>query len=334
MRRSDKNNDFRSADDYPPAHRFRGHAFFRLPSAVDSVRTDSKANTFGSRGLPIVFVMFMIGYLLMSGCNDPFQPLQENDSLPFSMTGYLDASADTQWVRITPLRKQVESLLEKPEMKVTIKNIKNGDTAVMNSTLVPFYFPGGYNALNSSTRLDIEAGQTYQLTAERPDGAKSSAEVTIPEDFPTPQLHYIDNTGCLVTLKTRGVENIADVQYRMRIRVRRPELDLVTNISASYRHKTFRESSGRYSTTINVRNARSRAFERFGNYVENTTINIQERYFFIATGGPEWTEVVEQSAVDELVFTLPNFVSNVEDGVGYMFGIVSKSIPDTGCPNE
>lgn len=283
---------------------------------------------------PFAFILFTICFLIISACNEPFQPLQENDSVSFSMFGYLDASADTQRVRIIPLREQVESFLEKPEMKVTIKNMQSNESAVMTSSLTPFYLPTGYNAINSITPMDIEFGQTYQLTAERPDGATSTVDVTIPEDFPAPEVHYIDNTGCLVTLKTSGVENLADVQYRMRIRIRRPGLDFVTNISAPYRHRTFLESAGRFSTTINVRSARTNAFERFGNFPENTTVDILERYFFVATGGPGWTEIEQNASVDELIFGLPNFISNVENGVGYMFGIVSKSIPDIGCPSE
>lgn len=282
----------------------------------------------------ILFIFAVSLFTFLSSCDQTFQPIQDNYIAPFSMFGYLDASVDTQRVRITPLRAQAASFSNKPDMKIMIKNLRNNETTVMSSSLTPFYLPTGYQALNSTAYLDIKFGHTYQLTAERPDGVKSTVEVTIPEDFPTPEVKYIDNTGCLVTLKTSGVQNLADVQYRMRIRVRRPGLDIVTNIYVPYRHLTFQESAGFYSTTINVQRARILAFERFGGLPENTTVDILERYFFVATGGPEWSEIEEDATFDEILFNLPNFVSNVENGVGYMFGIVSKSIPDTGCPND
>ncbi|NIT61768.1 MAG: hypothetical protein GWN00_37885, partial [Aliifodinibius sp.] len=64
------------------------------------------------------------------------------------MFGYLDASADTQWVRVAPIRRQISmSAKDIPNMKITIEDPKNGDTTVMNDSL--FLYPDGFNVLNA-----------------------------------------------------------------------------------------------------------------------------------------------------------------------------------------
>lgn len=62
---------------------------------------------YGSRTLAILFtfaVSLLPCLLFLTGCDQTFQPLQENNAAAFSMFGYLDASADRQTVRITPLQ--------------------------------------------------------------------------------------------------------------------------------------------------------------------------------------------------------------------------------------
>lgn len=56
------------------------------------------------------------------------------------------------------------------------------------------------------------------------------------------------------------------------------------------------------------------------------------RQIFVASGGPEWNE--EIPSMNDLVYNLPASFSNVEGGVGYLIGIVSKTIPFKGCFNE
>lgn len=67
----------------------------------------------------------------------------DNDSVSFSIYGYLDATADTQWVRVAPVRKLLASPVEKPEMMVSLEHLSSGDKVVMSDTLLKFQFPTG-----------------------------------------------------------------------------------------------------------------------------------------------------------------------------------------------
>ncbi|TVQ04901.1 MAG: hypothetical protein EA359_04900 [Balneolaceae bacterium] len=52
-------------------------------------------------GILFTFAFSLFTFTLFIACDEPFQPLLENNSAPFSIYGYLDATADTQWVRVT-----------------------------------------------------------------------------------------------------------------------------------------------------------------------------------------------------------------------------------------
>lgn len=282
--------------------------------------------------LPFYFSLLIISFLLLPGCEQTFQPLKENSAAPFSMFGYLDASADTQTVRITPLQEQISTLTKLPDMHVTLEHLGSGETTVLKDSLQQFYLPAGYTALNSSTKMDIDFGESYRLTAERSDGVSSSVTITVPDDFPSPQVIWNDGVGCYITLRITGVERVADVQYRIRVRITRPGLQFERSLSAPYRNLIQRTASNEYRVLMYLPRARSAAMDKLGALPANTKLEILDRHIFIASGGPEWIDYEELKSLDDLVYALPEVVSNVENGVGYVIGIVSKTIPDVTCP--
>jgi len=62
------------------------------------------------------FLLIASFTLILSACNEPFQAVGDDEAYTFSIYGYLDASVDTQWVRITPFRHQLSQPPEKPAM--------------------------------------------------------------------------------------------------------------------------------------------------------------------------------------------------------------------------
>ena len=72
------------------------------------------ANVKSEKGFPLRNLhqlLYVFTFLIIfSACDPSFQPLEANDEFFFSMYGFLDAGADTQWVHITPIREQVDLL--------------------------------------------------------------------------------------------------------------------------------------------------------------------------------------------------------------------------------
>lgn len=280
--------------------------------------------------LPFAFLFLLL--IFLTACNETFEPYQENDTYFFSIYGYLDASADTQWIRVAPARQEFNMPPEVPEMAVTLEHMQSGNTVRMSDSLV---IPGNdFNYLNFSTTMDIEHGETYRLRAERPDGSASHVTVTTPEEFPTPRLLRQESFGQPTTyrLYIDGVERLAEVQTKWYIRLTAGdsfEEDKI--VSFSYRNSVEQISDIDYTLLIEPE-VEMEQIEQQIIIPPGGTIQLVHRQIFVASGGPEWDE--EISSVDDLVYALPEGFSNVENGLGYLVGVDFKIIPYESCFDE
>lgn len=276
--------------------------------------------------LPAFLICVLL--LILSGCDQTFEPIQNSDSAAFSIYGYLDATADTQWVRVAPVREQVETPQMIPDMEVTLQHVESGNEVIMKDSL--FSLAGGFNAVNVySSEMDIEPDQSYLIKAERPDGATSRVTVNIPSDYPTPVLitaGAYDESGDLFV---KGAERIADV-------ISIWEIDGLTYYVPNRAFvREYGPQEYDYSVGISRRHAMSSIFGE--DAPPPYAVDILERrdvrrQIFIASGGPDWMESIID--LEDQIYALPQVVSNVENGVGYVIGIVSKTIPFKTCYDE
>lgn len=270
-----------------------------------------------------MFIFFAFLSIVLIGCEEPFEPLMKSDEASFSFFGFLDASADTQWVRATPVREQLDMPPEKLEMTVTLKHLESGHTEVLKDSLLELSFPGDFNILNAWTTMKLEPGQSYRLKGERPDGATSNVTVTLPEDFPTPRLRVIE--GASDILYFDRVDRLADVQVVAIFGIRWAGMTFNRIRSAPYRNQVEQIASEEYRVRIHpIRNP--------GILPANAVVESSRLMVFVASGGPEWNSEID--SLDDLNYALPEVNSNVEGGVGYVVGIVSKSIPYQSCFDE
>lgn len=274
--------------------------------------------------------LLLCGFVLVfSACNQPFEPIKDNSTSPFSLFGTLDASVDTQRVRVSPLREELDFYTEQPEMTVTLENLATGESAVMNDYLHQYAFPFGLTAPNAWTTMNLDYGQTYRLKAERPDGAATSVTVTTPDDFPTPRLFV---TGMVIDkLYINDVETLVDVQSRWFYHIDYNGKSYKRLIIIPHRDKIEEMGSSDYVVNINTIQEQRRKSELFPNAV-GAEIELLGRQIFVAVAGPEWDEDIP--SFDDLSYALPDAASNVENGVGYVIGIASKSIPYKNCFDE
>lgn len=263
------------------------------------------------------FLFLALFIMIQFGCNEPFQAVGDDDAFTFSIYGYLDASVDTQWVRVEPARKKVESIDELPVMHVTLTHLESETSIVMNDSLI--LSPDGRHIPFVWTTMDIEPEQSYRLKAERPDGAESHVTVTTPPDFPTPVL-MANEVSLSGDLLIKGVERLADVQ----------------SIWKNYGRVHYRRFAERSVVSDDTYTVTFRIGRDMGILFENppppASLVGSPRQIFVASGGPEWNE--EIPLMNDLVYNLPVSFSNVEGGVGYLIGIVSKTIPFRGCFND
>lgn len=246
------------------------------------------------------------------------------------MFGYLDASADTQWVRITPVRGQIDLSTNVPDITISLENPETGDLSTFTDSL--FLFPDGFHILNAWGTTDMmKPDGSYRLTAERPDGASSSVTITMPPDFPTPRMEIYDVVD-IVHLYIDGVENLIDVQVRTRARVISPSAgwDYVDVFRSSQRRIDELEPGSYlvWMTPGSKFNVQGQLTEPPAGW-DDLEVEYLHSQVFVASGGPGWRE--EFKELDDFRYSLPEVISNVENGTGYMFGIVSKSVPFKNC---
>jgi hypothetical protein len=120
----------------------------------------------------------LVAVTLMTACDPSFNVIKESD-LYYSVSGFLDAGADTQWVRITALGGRPSSGLG-----VTLTEAGSGRHWVLRDSL--FQFDGGGNAHNYWAPARLRPGGAYRLEIDDGAGRLGRIEVALPDSFPNP----------------------------------------------------------------------------------------------------------------------------------------------------
>lgn len=264
------------------------------------------------------FVLLFFLFTVFAGCETAFDPLKESENLVFSVNGILDTSADTQWVRVMPVRESVRQSPEPEPIGATVEltHLASGESSVLQDSLI--YFRGTVSATDGWiysywTTMDLEPEETYRLVVKNPDGKTSKAIVTLPADFPKPSFFGND-----MTIQMADLENLVDVGIAYYFintetgntrRVTRPLL-------GSVQHNTF---YGYYLLRFGRAYSRDSPIDLPGDNWEPV-----RREIYISAGAPDWPPFY---TMDELALQLPDAFSNVENGVGFVAGIVTKTIP-------
>ncbi len=146
-----------------------------------------------------------------SGCDPSFSAFAETEKA-FSVFGYLDATADTQWVRVEPLQDSILVGTEPFEARVTTTNLSTGETVVWEKRRIDL--GAGVTVQSYYTTVDIAPETTYRFTVGGAAGT-STAEVTVPPDFPSPVItdpsDLTTEKAEITTIIVRGVEHLGAV---------------------------------------------------------------------------------------------------------------------------
>jgi len=127
----------------------------------------------------------LVALVFAAACDDSFQPFDDTGP-PFSIFGYLDASADTQFIRMRELR----SVLLAPEtptgIVATLEDAAIGRMIELRDSATRYAARVGFDSLyahNFWTAERIEPGASYRLRVRSVKGAVAEALVQIPRDY-------------------------------------------------------------------------------------------------------------------------------------------------------
>lgn len=280
------------------------------------------------------------GLLFLCSCDTQTELFGASDTHHFSLYGTLDVAADTQVIRIDPLRysSQTEIPAELAET-VVLENVGTGTEVILRDSLTTVD-TGPVRAHNFWTTHPIEPGTSYRVSVRREGEPLTTATTTTPERGPNLTLLSGLLLPCLFPTPVYGS--------------RRSENTFVVTVE-NVEHVAAADMIYPLTTTTEKDTLRSRivsshydSIERTGNAFEISVFYREEladfhpdppdgspecptrdhfTYSFVlmavTAGGPDWPEW--RNAPIEQV-TRPDSFSNVEGGHGFVGGTYSDTI--------
>jgi hypothetical protein len=267
----------------------------------------------------------LLSWPLLAGCDSTFEPLEESKWV-YSIAGHLDPGADTQWVRVNSLRPVVGTNPTPIDAVVTLEEIETGRTVVLNpilSTYRPILQGGDTQyAFNFWTAETIRPGFSYRLTATRSDGAASSAVASIPsDDFTMTYARWVgDSRSFLDQVRVEGIPDLAMVLLSYELA---PDCNYPTGFFSDYQRLIKDPESGDEPHVVQL------DWSSRPSFLEEPPpcAFVNERIVVVASGD-RWP-FVASSTLRDLMH--PNMVGNVENGTGYLAGLLLRSYPREMC---
>lgn len=130
--------------------------------------------------LPCPCIFAVVALLVLSACDESVNPIIESDR-NYTLFGVLDMGRDTQFVRVVPIRNELEQRTNTPpDVTFTSEDLTNGSKLVWQDSVVAF--PNGSFGYVYFTPLRVLPGHTYLIEVLDPaTGIVTSAETTAPE---------------------------------------------------------------------------------------------------------------------------------------------------------
>ena len=270
--------------------------------------------------------------VLGGGCETAFDPFVDREER-ISVMGYLDASADTQFVRVEMLRDSILFGSGPLDVTVTLEHIETERQSTWKDSL--FLFPNNVRAYNYWSTEHILPSNRYRIEVTPSTGDQIvSTEIVLPDSFPDPIAPIV----ICMSLSERCRESPV---FRIDIR----GIDKLAAFSAVYSYPDYSKPEGcqihivdywkegvqtpdGYSIIVEWKRDLERISSAFGDAPISPTIALFD--VFVAAGGPEWPDFIQ---IDRETLFLPEGISNVENGIGFVGGVITKSHRVYGDPS-
>jgi len=267
----------------------------------------------------------LLACLGLQACDASFEPFQEPGRM--SVFGALDASADTQWIRVTPVRQTIVTTPGPIAATVTLARAGTGTTVELRDSIVKSTFQTGvgreatWYTHNFWTTEPIEPGATYTVTVTGADRVTATSTVPIPEDYSV-VVAYDRTRRAAASVRVQDVAYLGLVLGRLYFA---PDCVAETGTSPYLSVPTADPqpvSQGVYEIPY---------VYPFIPTNPSFPCAVVERDIFVVGSGSPWPEGLRNATSALGVLDAP---SDVDDGVGFLGGVLTKSIPWEPCTLE
>lgn len=255
-----------------------------------------------------------------TACDDSFSPIEASD-LQFSVFGYLDVSADTQWIRVMPIRPLAVTEPAAWDATVTLEHVGTGRIIALRDSLFRFTPPNsqvgseGIHLHNFWTAEPIEPGATYRFLARRDGEEPSEAVVPVPPAYEVEVWLGQPRTTQRNLLRLGGLKHVGLLISEIRF------------------YDSCGESVARHRISIPPTDSDEHfiPLEGFSAFRGCGAPQIEEREIFIVGSGAEWPSGAEYSAGGLAVTDAP---SNISNSIGFLGGVLTRRVPYENCHIE
>lgn len=242
---------------------------------------------------------------LLAGCEVPLDPTVESDRY-FTLSGYLDTEADTQWVRVEPVTPTIDPVAGPIDVDVALVG-PGGEAPFQQRVATLARAP----AHLFWTTADVAPAQTYQVVVRRPDGATTRARVLTPDPDPPPQL-YDGPDECPARLTLTSTQRVGDAFITYRLAGTPPR-----TIRVDRRDRVFRFEGDHVMTAYYGSDAEANGLNPLD--VLNPALSAEMTLAIVSTAWPEDVELEEA--------LVPTDRTDVEGGFGFVGGATVWRVP-------
>ncbi len=229
--------------------------------------------------------LLLIGLCCVLGaCDNMLVPLAPGGGVYFSVSGFLDTAADTQFVRVGALRLSgLRGVDTMDGVTVQTRALDSGETHVWQDSLVRL--DDGTTGHLFFAPFHPQAGQTYTLTVEAPQNRRTEATTRIPAR-PLLETDVPENDSIEVTQGIRFV-GVTDAPWDLQVvyRVRLSSSPQERQVSIGYGGR--RQGEGWFEEVRLLRDQRL-VLGRLNRPTSDTTVQLVEIGAAIELTSPEW----------------------------------------------
>ncbi|MEX0646148.1 MAG: hypothetical protein WEA56_15905 [Balneolaceae bacterium] len=269
----------------------------------------------------LMFIIIGITIINSSGCETAFEPLQESDQHIFSMYGAVDLHGEFTKVRVMPVGKKLIPTDPEPNgTEVTLIRNDTGEEMILRDSLARF--GGNAYVWNYFTGETLHANEKYTLLASTPDEKQSTASINLPSALPVPEVEDYSTALEEGTFTGSSIEPVVSIQTRYYVQgINEFGCDPERELVFSHLDNLVVYANGEYRLEVRNRSAIGSTFPPSA-----TGFVVNGRELLVIASGEDWPD---PSGLSEEEMTLPDLITNVENGTGLVAGIAGRRVEIT-----
>lgn len=270
-------------------------------------------------------------FLVLGGC-DPNVDLFRESNQYYSIFGALNVSADTQYVRVEPLRDGL--LTSAPatlDATVTLTNLDEGRTVTLRDSV--FHYGEDTRAHNFFTTSEIALATSYRLVVDGPGEAETRVETRVPQAMPRPDVS-VPVADCFPNCIGGGPPD-CDLPGGPETRIASATVEGIERLVAVRALYTMERPRGAWAydhladtvqtgpRTTEARVDYGRDWCSIPRPIDGSSRLQRRIQIIVAAGSADWPDFLGLDFETEL---LPGTASNVEGGVGFFGSVVTDTV--------